>query len=77
MHSDASDDLVLEAKKVAKAVTKEIPPLLPIVTEAIKDAGGDELHLPVSADALQADVSEAVKEAVKEVVRDAVEGNAQ
>jgi phosphatidylserine/phosphatidylglycerophosphate/cardiolipin synthase-like enzyme len=63
------------AKTVAKAVTKEIPPLLPIVTEAIKDAGGDSLNLPVSAEDLQANVSEAVKQVVKEVVRDAVEGN--
>jgi cardiolipin synthase A/B len=65
------------AKKVAKAVTKEIPPLMPIVTDAIKEAGGDELHLSVGADVLQADVSEAVKQAVKNVVRDAVEGNAE
>jgi len=61
------------AKKVAKAVTKELPPVAEVLDLAVKEVVGDSLEVPLNPDVLQDTVTDAVKRAVKEVVRDAVE----
>ena len=60
------------AKKVAKAVAGELPPLAPVIDGVVMEIGraeGIELKLGEIAET----VNEAVKEAVKDVVRDIVE----
>ncbi len=64
------------AKKVAKAVTRELPPMTPLVAEAMKAAGVDEAQISGASEKLEETVVEAVKDAVKEAVREAVESNA-
>ena len=60
------------AKKVAKAVTKELPPVAEVLDMVVKEIGGDAAEIPLNPDQLQDTVADAVKRAVKEVVRDAV-----
>ncbi len=60
------------AKKVAKALTKELPPVAEVLDLVVKEVGGDEVEIPLNPDQLQETVADAVKRAVKEVVRDAV-----
>ena len=57
------------AKKVAKAVAKDLPPLKPILNGAVKDLA--DAHAAPELDVRR--VEQTVKDAVKEVVRDAVE----
>jgi cardiolipin synthase A/B len=57
------------AKKVAKAVTKEMPEVGAIVSVAMKNAPGDLGEVKLVAE----EVGAAVKEAVKVAIRDAVE----
>jgi len=60
------------AKRVAKAVTKEMPPVAPVLEVAVKElVGGAAVDLD-PADVEQT-VKDAVKEAVKEAVRDVVD----
>jgi len=60
------------AKKVAKALTRELPPVAEVLDLVVKEVGGDEVEIPLNPDQLQETVADAVKRAVKEVVRDAV-----
>lgn len=60
------------AKKVAKAVTKELPPVAEVLDLVIKEVSGDALEVPVNPDQLQDSVKDAVKRAVKEAVREVV-----
>jgi hypothetical protein len=61
------------AKKVAKAVTDELPSLAPMLEAAVKEVGGAKATVPLGREDLQETVKDAVKEAVKNAVRDAVE----
>jgi len=61
------------AKRVAKAVTHELPPLAPVLEVVVKEVAGNGVDVSVKTDALQDRVQNAVKRAVKEAVRDAVE----
>ena len=70
---DGPDQSRKIAKKVAKAVTKELPPVAEVLDLAVKEIAGDSLEVPLNPDVLQDTVADAVKRAVKEVVRDAVE----
>lgn len=63
------------AKRVAKAISKELPPLEPVFDAVMKSAGGAELNAEPDWGDLQETVKDAVKEAVKVAVRDAVEGD--
>lgn len=60
------------AKKIAKVITRELPPVAPALEIAVKEmVGGGEVSL-VPKD-VEETVKEAVKEAVREAVRDVVE----
>ena len=61
------------AKRVAKAVTSELPPLAPVLEVVVKEVDGNGVDVSVKTDDLQDRVQNAVKRAVKEAVRDAVE----
>ena len=71
--ADAAVSAKVIAKRLAKAVVKEIPPLEPVFDAVIKDAGGGA-SLQQDWAGLQETVEDAVKHAIKEAVRDAVEG---
>ncbi|MDP8989987.1 MAG: phospholipase D-like domain-containing protein [Acidobacteriota bacterium] len=64
------------AKKVAKALTKELPPVAEVLDLVVKEVAGDSLDVPLNAEQLQDTVTNALKRAVKEAVRDAVEHKA-
>jgi phosphatidylserine/phosphatidylglycerophosphate/cardiolipin synthase-like enzyme len=61
------------AKKVAKAVSDELPALSPMLEGVVKEVAGSEATLPLNSADLQETVKDAVKEAVKNAVREAVE----
>jgi cardiolipin synthase len=60
------------AKKVAKAVTKSLRPVAPVLEEIVKDAAGEDApHLDIEE--LEIAVKEKVMETVSEVIQGAVE----
>ncbi len=61
------------ANKVAKAVTKELPPVAPLVDGAVQKLAGGLSEMDLEASEVQQIVKGAVKEAVKEVVRGVLE----
>lgn len=65
------------AKKVAKALTKEMPPVAEVLDLVVKEVAGDSMEVPLNPEQLQDTVTDALKRAVKEAVRDAVEHKAQ
>jgi cardiolipin synthase len=62
------------AKKIAKAVTREMPPLMPALNGAVKELVGEETELHLNAGEVEDMVKDAVKQAVKDAVREVVEG---
>jgi len=64
------------AKRVAKALTKEMPPVAEVLDLVVKEVAGDSLEVPLNAEQLQDTVTDALKRAVKEAVRNAVEHKA-
>ena len=60
------------AKKVAKAMTQELPQVAELLDLAVKEVGGDSADLHVDTEQLQDSIEEAVKRAVKEAVKEAV-----
>jgi cardiolipin synthase len=65
------------AKKVAKALTKEMPPVAEVLDLVVKEVAGDSMEVPLNPEQLQDSVTDALKRAVKEAVREAVEHKAQ
>lgn len=61
------------AKKVAKAVTKELPPVAPLVDGAVQELVGELGEMELAPDEVQQMVKGAVKDAVREVVKDVLE----
>ena len=61
------------ARKLAKAVVKELPPVAPVLEELIKQLGVEKKALDLVPGEVEASVKDAVKTAVKEVVQEAVE----
>lgn len=61
------------AKKVAKALTRELPAVAPLLDNAVKELVGSAEELRLNHEEVEADLKDAVKNAVKEVVRDVVE----
>ena len=61
------------AKKVAKAVAREIPPVGPLLDGAVKKVVGGETPVELNEEEMDEIVKDAVKEAVQEAVKDAVE----
>jgi len=63
----------LVAKKVAKALTRDLPPVAPVLNGAVKELVGEKAGAEFNAEEVEQIVKAAVKDAVKEVVRDVVE----
>jgi len=61
------------AKKVAKAVVKELPPVAPVLDTVVKEFAAHAGALELDPEDMQETVNEAVKQAVREAVKDAVE----
>jgi cardiolipin synthase len=60
------------AKRVAKAVTREMLPIGPILEDAVKEVAGNGHSVELNADAIEETVKDAVNDAVKVAVRNAV-----
>lgn len=60
-------------KKAVKAISKELPPVAPILEEAVREVVGTKTEVSLDAKLVEETVRGAIKEAVKEVVKDAVE----
>ena len=61
------------AKKVARAVVKDLQPIAPVVEVTVKEVVGDTADIDLNAEELEESVKEAVKEAVKQAVLHVVE----
>jgi phosphatidylserine/phosphatidylglycerophosphate/cardiolipin synthase-like enzyme len=61
------------AKMVVRAITKELPPVAPVLQDAVKEVVGEEVRIELDAKEVEETVKEAVKQAVSEVVKDVVE----
>jgi phosphatidylserine/phosphatidylglycerophosphate/cardiolipin synthase-like enzyme len=70
---DPDAPAVKAAKKAVKALSKELPPVAPILERAVKKVVGSEAELTLDAEQIEESVRGAIKEAVKEVVKDVVE----
>ena len=63
----------LIAKRVAKAVSKELPPVAPLLDGAVQELAGELEEVELIPEEVQQIVKGVVKEAVKEVVKDVLE----
>ena len=61
------------AKKVAKALTKDLPPVAPLLDGAVKELVGEKTEVELNAQEVEEIVKDAVKDAVREAVREVVE----
>jgi phosphatidylserine/phosphatidylglycerophosphate/cardiolipin synthase-like enzyme len=61
------------AKKVAKALVKDLGPVTPVVEMTVKEIAGAEARVELDAAEIEATVKDAVKDAVREAVRIVVE----
>ncbi len=60
-------------KKAAKAITKELPPITPVLEQAVKEVIGNGSEVDLDANEIEETVKDALKEVVKEIVKDVVE----
>jgi cardiolipin synthase len=73
------DGVAKVAKRVAKAVALELPPVAPVVEEAVRkvigsNGGGLEVNVPEVESIVKEAVEQAVREAVQEVVEESAGG---
>jgi phosphatidylserine/phosphatidylglycerophosphate/cardiolipin synthase-like enzyme len=61
------------AKKVAKAVTKELVPVTPVLDEALKDVTCDDADVNVNPAEVEKTVRQEVKDAIKTAVQQVIE----
>lgn len=61
------------ARKIAKAVAEDLPPVSSVLQQVVKDVVGNKAKVALDADAVEETVKDAVKQAVKEIVKIAVE----
>jgi cardiolipin synthase len=71
--ADRAASLKKVAKRVAKAVVEELPPVTPVLEVVVQELAGTKTEVDVNPAELEATVKDAVKNAIKEVVEDAVE----
>jgi len=72
--ADSAGTSVLKlAKRVAKAVTRELPPVAEVLDGAVRDLLGSAAEVQLDSKEVEEIVKDAVKAAVADVVRDAVE----
>lgn len=60
------------AKRVAKLVARELPPVTPVVDSVVRQFGAGNGNLDLKAEEVEETVKDAVKEAVREAVQDVV-----
>lgn len=60
-------------KKIAKAITKDFPPITPVLREAMKEVIGNGDAVDIDPDEIEETVRDAVKEVVKGIVKDVVD----
>ena len=70
---DEDAPAVKAAKKAVKAISKELPPVAPILERAVRKVIGSEAELNLDAEQVEESVRGAIKDAVKEVVKDVVQ----
>ena len=68
---------VKAAKKAVKAISKEMPPVAPILERAVRKVIGSEAELNLDAEQVEESVRGAIKDAVQEVVKDVVQDAVQ
>jgi hypothetical protein len=61
------------AKKAVKAIARGLPPVVPILEEAVRKVVGSDVHFNLDAEQVEETVRGAIKDVVKEVVKDAVQ----
>jgi len=61
------------AKRVAKAVTNDLPAVAPVVDNLVKELAENNGHLKLNSEDVGETVNQAVRQAVKEAVQEAVE----
>ncbi len=70
---DPDAPAVKAAKKAVKAISKELPPVVPILERAVKKVTGSETELILDPEQVEESARGAIKDAVKEVVKDLVD----
>jgi phosphatidylserine/phosphatidylglycerophosphate/cardiolipin synthase-like enzyme len=60
-------------KKAVKAIAKELPPVVPILKEAVRKVVGSDAEINLDAEKVEETVRDAIKEVVEVVVKDAVQ----
>ncbi len=68
---------VKAAKKAVKAISKEMPPVAPILERAVRKVIGSEAELNLDAEQVEESVRGAIKDAIQEVVKDVVQDAVQ
>ncbi len=71
--AEEPEPVVKVARKVAKILAKDLPPVAPLLEEAVRELAGDGADVELDPKELEGVVREAVKEAVREAVEDVVE----
>jgi phosphatidylserine/phosphatidylglycerophosphate/cardiolipin synthase-like enzyme len=61
------------AKKIAKAIADDLPPVSPVLKQAVEEVVGNEAKVELNPGEIEETVKKAVRDAVREVVEDAVE----
>jgi cardiolipin synthase len=64
-------------KKVAKAIAKQLPPVAPILQQAVKKAIGGDAEIKLDTDLVEEAMRGAIKDAVRGVVKDVVQDAVQ
>jgi phosphatidylserine/phosphatidylglycerophosphate/cardiolipin synthase-like enzyme len=70
---DGGTPAIKATKKAVKAIAKELPPMVPILEEAVRKVVGSDAEVNLDAEQVEETVRGAIKEVVKEVVKDAVQ----
>jgi cardiolipin synthase len=65
------------AKKVAKAIVKDMGPVAPMIETAIQEMGGNAVEFALNPEELEDTVKDAVKHAVKNALKEAVAAEPQ
>jgi len=71
--TDAVPSLHRVAKKVAKTVARELPPVAPVLEVVVREMAGPKTEVDIDSKQLEATVRDAVKNAIREAVAVAVE----
>jgi phosphatidylserine/phosphatidylglycerophosphate/cardiolipin synthase-like enzyme len=64
-------------KKAAKAITKEFPPISPVLENVVREVVGSRSDIDLDPAEIEDSIKDAVKEALKEIVKDVVEDAAE